>query len=44
MTEDTNVVVQDVKQVWAQPDVKELAVENTAGLGGGGPDFGSELS
>lgn len=44
MSEDTNLVVQDVKQVWAQPDVKELAVENTAGNGGAGPDFASEAS
>lgn len=44
MIEDTNVVVQDVKQVWTQPDVKELAVEDTAGLGGAGFDFASEAS
>ncbi len=44
MIEDTNVVVQDVKQVWAQPDVKELAVEDTAGNGVAGTDFASELS
>lgn len=44
MIEDTNVAVQDVKQVWAQPDVKELAVEDTAGNGGAGFDFASEAS
>ena len=44
MTQDTNEIVKPVKQVWGQPDFKELAAENTAGSGGGGPDFASELS
>ena len=32
------------KLTWAPAVLVELDVEGTEGLGGGGPDFGSELS
>lgn len=44
MTEQTNVLIQNDKKEWAQPEVIELAVEETAANGDGGPDFASELS
>jgi hypothetical protein len=44
MNEESSVVVCDARMEWSQPNIIEIAVEQTEGLGGGGPDFGSELS
>jgi hypothetical protein len=44
MNEDSSVVVCDVRMAWSEPEIIEISVEQTKGLGGGGPDFGSELS
>jgi hypothetical protein len=32
------------KKTWTTPQISEIRIEDTEGLGGGGPDFGSELS
>lgn len=42
-TNDKNLA--DVKETWSKPELLVMSIsENTLGLGGGGPDFGSELS
>lgn len=42
--DNENAPAETGKKVWSTPALEVLDVEETAGLGGGGPDFGSELS
>jgi hypothetical protein len=42
--DNESVTVENDKKVWSPPVVEVIDIEETAGLGGGGPDFGSELS
>ena len=43
--ETKNENLTEVKETWNKPELVVMSItENTLGLGGGGPDFGSELS
>ncbi|RYG80957.1 MAG: paeninodin family lasso peptide [Alphaproteobacteria bacterium] len=39
-----NAPSEEDKKTWTDPSIEVLDVGETEGLGGGGPDFGSELS
>lgn len=42
--ENEEAVFGPAKKAWSSPALEILDLEETAGSGGGGPDFGSELS